>query len=196
MRLIRLSGRDVFPAGKQFTARDALRLPPSAAFSGGESLWTLGLTSLGAVGLISAMEAALGVPLPATLAFEHTSVDALVAYLAPRVPPAPPALAAAPSPAVAAFAGGGGVGGGLGRGGGARVPAPAPPLPPPPPPPPPPLPRPRRRPSPRPASRPSRPRRAPRRRRCPRCSSSRRSRSRRCRSFRSRCLRRASRSRT
>jgi phthiocerol/phenolphthiocerol synthesis type-I polyketide synthase B len=62
-----------------------------------KALGAMGLTSLLAMELRNALEAALGRPLSATLAFNHPTVDALVAHLAGAAPaPETPAVQLAP----------------------------------------------------------------------------------------------------
>ncbi len=62
-----------------------LGLEPSAAFDPRRPLQEMGLDSLMAVELRNALGAATGRALPATLLFDHPSVEALVSYLAAEV---------------------------------------------------------------------------------------------------------------
>ncbi len=78
----------------------ALGLQPDAAIPGGQPLRDLGLDSLMAVDLRNRLAAALDITLPATLAFDHPTVEALTAFLAPRVlatPEGAPATGRAPA---------------------------------------------------------------------------------------------------
>ena len=50
------------------------------------SLWDAGLTSLSAIALSSKLQDALGVNMPATLAFDYPSIHAIAEYLSERLP--------------------------------------------------------------------------------------------------------------
>jgi NAD(P)-dependent dehydrogenase (short-subunit alcohol dehydrogenase family)/acyl carrier protein len=59
------------------------------AFPRAQGFADLGMDSLGSIELRTHLEQALGCRLPATLAFDYPTVDALVAYLLDRLPPRP-----------------------------------------------------------------------------------------------------------
>ena len=63
-----------------------------------QPLMEAGLDSLGAVELRNALGHRFGIPTPATLAFDHPSINALAAFIASTLPTAQPAPAAMPAP--------------------------------------------------------------------------------------------------
>ncbi|XYI03831.1 type I polyketide synthase [Sorangium sp. So ce1128] len=80
----------------------ALSLPSGGDLLADRPLRELGFDSLMAVELRSALSKRLGRPLPATLAFDHPTVQALSRYLLDKVRPAEPPAAEAPAAARAA----------------------------------------------------------------------------------------------
>ncbi len=83
-------------------AARALGLPSSARVDASRPLRDLGLDSLMAVELRNAIGTAVGRTLPATLLFEHPSVDALATYVIALLPLDPTGTAVAPEHARAA----------------------------------------------------------------------------------------------
>ncbi|HEV2147500.1 MAG TPA: acyl carrier protein, partial [Longimicrobiaceae bacterium] len=76
-----------------------LGLDPARPLERGRPLKEMGLDSLTAVEIRNALSAAAGHPLPATLLFDHPTVDALAAFLAREVFGVEPAEGAAPAAA-------------------------------------------------------------------------------------------------